>query len=74
MNVVFTQVELETADGRLPVYWLNHDKKTQLPLKVNKGVRIVEEPDFCKINRVFTTLYRQDLPTVARIGTIVELN
>ena len=69
-----TQVEFETADNRFPVYWINHDRATQVPLRVNKGVRIAEEPEFCKINRVFTTLRDENLPAVAKIGTIVELN
>jgi hypothetical protein len=72
---MFTQVELISTNRELRVYWLQHEQDNHAPLRVGRGVRILEELPYFSINRVFTTLKnRKDLPVKANVGTIVELN
>jgi hypothetical protein len=68
-------VELISTNRDVRVYWLEHEQFNHAPIRVGRGVRILEEmPYFC-INRVFTTLNnRKDLPVKSNVGTIVELN
>ena len=78
---MFTQVEL-VCNPRLEddvtvtaVYWLNHVAEERVPIRVGRGVRIVESDFYWLVNRVFTTVRdTEDLPVKYKIGTIVELN
>lgn len=70
---MFTQVEL-TSDKVVRVYWLQHKHNDQ-PIRVGRGIRILEETPYFCISRVFVTLKdRADLPVKVNVGTIVELN
>jgi hypothetical protein len=72
---MFTQVELISTKREVRVYWLQHDKYNEQPIRAGRGVRILEETPYFCINRVFLTLKdRSDLPVKANVGTIVELN
>jgi len=70
-----TQVELVSTNDEVEVRWIDHNPNTHLPLRVGRGVSLLESGRFWRINRIFTTLSRvEDLPTKHRLGTIVELN
>lgn len=72
---MFTQVELVSTKEEIAVYWLNHDRNANVPVREGRGVRIKESDSYWRINRVCTTLrHLSDLPEKHRIGTIVELN
>jgi hypothetical protein len=72
---MFTQVELISTKQEVRVYWLEHEQYNHAPIRVGRGVRILEELPYFSINRVFTTLKnRTDLPVKSLVGTIVELN
>jgi hypothetical protein len=72
---MFTQVELISINQDVHVYWLQHDPQKGALIKAGRGVKILEEPLYLKINRVFTTLKNlSDLPPKVNIGTVVEFN
>lgn len=71
---MFTQAELISTTNSVDVFWLDHNPQ-EFFIQVGCVVRLVETPDYWRINRVFTTINNlANLPVKHQIGTIVEIN
>ena len=72
---MLTQVELISTNHEVQVYWLDYSSYDNVNIRPGRRVKIAEADPFWYINRVFTTLKSiSDLPTRARVGTVIELN